>query len=209
MVIRALVDENILAENVDAETFMREYAELHAEWINGTVIKMSPVTETHHWITMFLKTLLAYYLEKTGEGEMRAEPFVMQVSETRKREPDIFVVTTANLSFLKPTLMEKAADLVIEVVSADSIKRDRGEKFEEYEAAGVQEYWIVDPLREENLFYTRSEDGVFRRRDTDTMGIYTSRVLPHLKFMPSILFKYPIPGVGQAVQLVNEMLGES
>ncbi len=37
------------------------------------------------------------------------------------------------------------ADLVIEVVSDDSVARDRADKFYEYQTAGIQEYWIIDP----------------------------------------------------------------
>lgn len=40
-----------------------------------------------------------------------------------------------------------AADIVGEIVSKESGKRDRGEKFEEYDASGVREYWLIDPRR--------------------------------------------------------------
>ena len=43
--------------------------------------------------------------------------------------------------------MNGAADICIEVISPESVIRDRGEKFEEYERGGVGEYWIFDYLR--------------------------------------------------------------
>ncbi len=39
-------------------------------------------------------------------------------------------------------------DLVVEVISPESVGGDRGEKFHEYEGAGIAEYWLVDPQRE-------------------------------------------------------------
>ena len=50
------------------------------------------------------------------------------------------------------------ADLAVEVVSPESGPRDRGEKFYEYEAAGVPEYWLVDPDREELVVYRLQDD---------------------------------------------------
>lgn len=53
------------------------------------------------------------------------------------------------------------ADICIEVVSEERIARDHGEKFAEYEKAGVREYWIVDPLRDTCRFNRLNEAGVY------------------------------------------------
>jgi Uma2 family endonuclease len=65
-------------------------------------------------------------------------------------------VAKANASRLTEKRLEGPADLVIEVVSDDSVERDYDEKFIEYQDCGVQEYWIVDPRPRRNraLFYT-------------------------------------------------------
>lgn len=200
------INEEILAENVDAETFMREYADLHAEWVNGVVIKMSPVSDVHNLLTQFLITFFTLYLAKTKEGVMRHEPFVMKLSETLKREPDLFIVTTANKGKLKPTLLDGAADLVIEVVSPESIDRDRGTKLREYETAGVNEYWVIDPVHKENIFYTLSDEGRFNPRPLDENGFYTSQVLPRLRLPADIFLKRPVPDGEDALNLVMEIL---
>ncbi len=44
-------------------------------------------------------------------------------------------------------LLEACADICIEIVSPESVTRDYGDKFVEYEKAGVQEYGIIDPNR--------------------------------------------------------------
>jgi Uma2 family endonuclease len=56
--------------------------------------------------------------------------------------------------------------------------RDRGEKFYEYEEAGIPEYWLIDPLRREVEFYQLDARGRYRTILPDAEGVYRSRVLP-------------------------------
>lgn len=44
-------------------------------------------------------------------------------------------------------LLEACADICIKIVSPETVTRNYGDKFVEYEKAGVQEYWIIDPNR--------------------------------------------------------------
>lgn len=41
-----------------------------------------------------------------------------------------------------------APDLVVEILSKGTAKRDRGIKSEDYASHGVREYWLVDPMRQ-------------------------------------------------------------
>jgi len=66
---------------------------------------------------------------------------------------------------------------VVEIVSPESAGRDRGEKFYEYEQAGIPEYWLVDPSREEAEFYQLDAQGHYHLILPDAEGIYRSRVL--------------------------------
>lgn len=54
--------------------------------------------------------------------------------------------------------MDGTPDLIVEVTSPESLARDRGEKYVEYEAAGVREYWLIDPDRQQitTRFFTRA-----------------------------------------------------
>lgn len=69
-----------------------------------------------------------------------AEP----VAPERKLSYDEFVAEE-HLDRLQEMHLEGPADLVVEIVSPESRLRDRGEKFAEYELAGVSEYWLLDP----------------------------------------------------------------
>lgn len=68
----------------------------------------------------------------------------MRVGDT-VREPDVQVILDNYPGEFTEIGMIGPADICIEIVSPESVTRDRGEKFSEYEQAGVTEYWIIDP----------------------------------------------------------------
>jgi Uncharacterized protein conserved in cyanobacteria len=73
--------------------------------------------------------------------------------------------------------LQGAADLVVEVVSEESQHRDRVQKFEEYQSAGVREYWLIDSRPEvEPEFYVLNDSGKFERAVLEA-GVFRSRVL--------------------------------
>ena len=202
-----VLEQTIIAENVDFETYLREYAGQHAEWVGGKVFIVAPATRMHNDIVGFLIVLLRHFCEQTDSGTVLHETFTMRLASVDSaREPDVMVVTKASADRLQTTYVDGPADLVIEVVSAESTGRDRGKKFEEYEAGGVTEYWIVDPLRVETQFYVWGDDGHFHQRLPDANGFYQSAVLPRLRIEAASLVRSPLPSVADAITLVEQML---
>jgi Uma2 family endonuclease len=132
----------------------------------------------------------------------------MKLSDDYAPEPDLLVVTTPNLGRLEKTKLVGAADLVVEIISPESGMRDRGFKFDQYEAGGVKEYWLIDPERRQAYLYVLEDEGLYRLILPDAQGDYTSRVLPRLRLKVSLLFESPIPDAGHAVEWVNHLLGE-
>jgi Uma2 family endonuclease len=202
------IEGEILAENVDFETFLRDYMDQHVELVNGMVIKMSPVTSKHDNITGFLRTLFDLFLERTNMGVVKADPFLARIPGGHPRQPDLMIITTPNLDKIKPTYLDGAPDLIVEVVSPGSIELDRGTKFEEYEKGGVKEYWLLDPVHQENLFYVLDENGVYKSQSLDSEGYYSSTVLSGFRFQPAILLQPTIPRASTAVALVEKMLAK-
>jgi Uma2 family endonuclease len=102
--------------------------------------------------------------------------------------------------------MQGAADICVEVVSQESSRRDRGEKFEEYEKLGVGEYWIWDPLRSEASFYRLNKSGVYTRQSEDADGNYRTPLLPGLAVHVPTLWSEKRPGPGAISRAVQAML---
>jgi Uma2 family endonuclease len=178
---------------ISYEEFLEAYDGVRAEWIDGEVLLVSPASARHQVIAQFLASILHHYVEAHQLGLIIPAPFQMKSGpDLPGREPDILLIAQENLGRLKPTYLDGPADLVVEIVSPDSVARDRGEKFAEYERGGVREYWLIDPLRQSAEFF-RLEDGIYKPATLDQDGNYRSEVLPGLWLRPDWLWQDPLP----------------
>ena len=101
----------------------------------------------------------------------------------------------AHLGRFTPEGMEGVPDLVVEVVSEDSVARDRRDKWAEYAAVGIPEYWTVDGRegRHRVTFYELQPDGVYAEIAPDADGRVHSRVLTSFWLDPAWLAEDPLP----------------
>ena len=122
------------------------------------------------------------FVEDKQLGAVRYESFQMKTGPNLPgREPDIVFVAKENVSRIKKNRLDGPADLVVEIVSPESQERDRIEKYGEYEQGGVREYWLIDPERQEALFYRRNAQGAYEPGPVGEDGLYESAVLPGLR----------------------------
>ena len=166
--------------------------DIKAELIDGELVYTMPVNERHNAVQLFIQTVLSLYVVKQGLGRVFADQFEMRLG-TQRFVPDVSFVRTEHLDRVLPTRIEGPADLVVEVLSPDSVARDRGIKLRDYAAAGVQEYWLLDPEAEQIEVYDRQPDGTFALLAPDRTGALASRVVPGLRLRPEWLW----PGAGR------------
>lgn len=199
---------HVIATDVAYRDYLSGAYGAHTEWLFGVVIAMSPIHEVHDALTRFIAALFETYLELTGGGRVLQEPMVMRPNESLPgRQPDIQVLLPERMHYLKETEVAGPANLVVEVISPESIKRDRGEKYAEYELGGVDEYWILDPQRKDSAFFMRGEDNLFHSR-LPVNGIYTSVVLDKLQLRLDLLWREKPPTVREAVKMIEALLGQ-
>lgn len=149
----------------------------------------------HDALVRWLGAVLLFYTQEYTLGEVRGEPFEVHLDETLTRRPDLFFIAAANLHRLRERALEGPPDLAIEIISPGSERTDRGDKFDDYERAGVLEYWILDPHRRRAEFYQLDDEGVFRPFVPNELGIYPSRVLPDFRLNVAWLWQEPLPKV--------------
>src|SRR4051794_9290485 len=100
------------------------------EWIDGEVIFHVPPKDSHQRIVVFLDLLIGLFVQLFKLGKVRVAPFSMRVLEGgNAREPDLFFLASDHLQQLTEAELNGPADLVVEVISDDSVGRDRGDKF--------------------------------------------------------------------------------
>ncbi len=180
------------------EEFLREYDGQYAEYVEGEIIKPMSVSQRHDFLTNFLITILTFYTSTKKLGRICGEPYQMKIvlgDKIKGREPDIFFVKTENLDRIGEQFFDGAADLVIEVISPESIMRDSGDKFEEYEAAGIKEYWIVNPNQRTANFYGYDENGKYKLLHLSAEGIFESRVIEGLWIKTDWLWQEDLPNL--------------
>lgn len=165
-----------------------------AEWVNGEVFVMSPASNLHQALVLFLAALMQHWAEAFDLGIVHTKPYLVKLPEPLPaRAPDIIFVAKENLHRVTSNYLDGAPDIVVEIISPESRSRDRGEKFYEYEQAGVKEYWLIDPDRKQTEFYRRGSDGIFRIVPIAEDGIFRSEVLKG--FWPKVdwLWQEPLP----------------
>ena len=165
-----------------------------AEWVNGEVIVHLPASLAHQLVEGFLYRLIASHVEVYQLGAILESPFQMKLAKSG-REPDLIFVANEHLNRLQGTYLDGPADLVIEIVSPESIGRDRGDKFVEYQQAGILEYWLLDPQMRRAEFYQLDAAGQYQLIPPDAEGIYRSRVLPGFWLRVGWLCQDPLPVV--------------
>ena len=168
-----------------------------AEWVNGEVVMYSPASGKHQDVLDFLVSVLRPFVEQRELGKVLSAPFQMKLEHGR--EPDLIFVAQEHLERLKETYLDGPADLVVEITSPESLERDRGGKFAEYEAGGVAEYWLVDPLRRWAEFYQLGEEGRYEITFIGREGVYHSETLPGFWLRVEWLWQDPLPAVEEVL----------
>ena len=133
-------------EQADRRAFYEQISENDkAEFINGQPIFHSPVMRKHSSALDFLQTLLSVYVRINGLGRIYVEKLMIELTRN-SFEPDLcFFTANRDAQFDEEQMLFPAPDFIIEILSRKTEKYDRGVKFEDYEAHGIKEYWIVDP----------------------------------------------------------------
>lgn len=129
---------------------------VRADLIGGKVFMHSPVNLRHARLLNFLDHLLRSYLEATDLGELHRETVAVRLSVRETFLPDLAFFPRSQVGRLLETHAPLCPAFVAEVLSPGTAERDRGPKFAAYELHGLQEYWLLDPQRQEHRFYRRA-----------------------------------------------------
>ncbi|MEW6304516.1 MAG: Uma2 family endonuclease [Verrucomicrobiota bacterium] len=143
------------------------FAELEAElpettqpvelW-DGELIMSPAPSYFHQKIVLRFYKVLDKWIAEHRLGEVILAPLDMVLSPHRSTQPDLLFVSHERRGILQDRV-RGAADLVAEIISPESRRRDRIDKRDLYEQHGVREYWLIDPEAQtvEVLFLEKSQ----------------------------------------------------
>ena len=118
-----------------------------AEFINGKIIMHSPVKRRHLKSSIKLSRLLDEHVENNSLGEVYVEKAMIHLTQN-SYEPDIcFWKKELSDKFTDDQMLFPAPTLIVEILSPSTQKSDKGIKFIDYARHGVEEYWLIDPLK--------------------------------------------------------------
>ncbi len=126
-----------------------EYYELdddrRYEIIGGNLL-MAPAPDTWHqdWSRKLFR-LIDRFVTKNNLGEVFYAPIDIVLNEENTVQPDIVFIATPNLQIIQRRAIFGVPELLVELVSPSSVRRDRYDKKALYARFGVKEYWIGDP----------------------------------------------------------------
>jgi Uma2 family endonuclease len=118
--------------------------DVKAEFINGEIVEHSPATEGHNETSVYTSRITSIFVDIHDLGIVRYEKAMISLTRN-DYEPDIVFWKKSKASQFKKTQTHyPAPDWVVEILSDGTARRDRGVKFEDYAAHGIEEYWIID-----------------------------------------------------------------
>ncbi|MDR2023060.1 MAG: Uma2 family endonuclease [Hungatella sp.] len=149
-----------------------------AELIGGQIYYQAVPSRAHQEILMYVSKAIANYIDKNG-GPCKVYPAPFAVflngDGTTYLEPDINVICDRNK--LTDKGCNGAPDWIIEIVSPSSRSLDYYTKLSLYQAAGVREYWVVDPVKGVIMVYDLENEAptaIYGFQDCIKVGIYES-----------------------------------
>ncbi len=120
--------------------------QLRHELIDGEHFVSPSPTTTHQELSKRLFRTLDAFVERHRLGELLYAPFDIKLSAWTVLVPDLVYFTAARFEEVVNEKHATAApDLVVEILSPGTRRRDLGRKRAVYDREGVGEYWIVDP----------------------------------------------------------------
>lgn len=160
------------------------------ELIEGELILNPAPIPRHQWIAVNIVGELRNYHLQYGGGRAGNAPMDVVLADDVVVQPDVFFIRTERMAIIAETNIHGAPNLVVEVLSDSTRRRDEIVKRKLYERFGVDEYWIVDPTIESVKIYRRSGESFVRALEisTETGGTITSPLLPGFALDVHVVF---------------------
>jgi Uma2 family endonuclease len=163
----------------DLESIPEERPGDRHEIIDGELVVTPSPIPVHQIISANIEYALARLVRESGLGIVLHAPIDIRFTPENVLIPDIIFIAQDRLHIIGPKTIDAAPDLVVEILSPGTRRRDLEIKRALYARFGVQEYWIVDPDARTLSVLALASDK-FEPVPGGEGGAIASRVLPGL-----------------------------
>ncbi|MBI4326217.1 MAG: Uma2 family endonuclease, partial [Chloroflexi bacterium] len=152
------------------------------EIIDGNLL-MAPAPDTWHqdWSRKLFR-LVDRFVTQNRLGEVFYAPIDLVLDAENTVQPDLVFIAAAHAGLIQRRAIFGVPDLLVEIVSPSSVRRDRYDKKDLYARFGVKEYWIGDPANKTLEVLTLQAGRYELHACAEEHGQLTSLVLPGLEF---------------------------
>jgi len=142
----------------------------------------------HQDIALNVAFLLRQFVAEHRLGKVCIAPLDVYLDDANVFQPDVFFLSTANLSRLQSDGVHGAPDLVVEITSPSNGLLEARRKRPVYARCGVKEEWLIEPTLEQvhQYDFTRAAAKPIRLVDSDET--FTTPLLPGLVIRAADLF---------------------
>ena len=148
------------------------------ELIDGELMMAPSPSISHQRVVFALGKLMDTFAVKLDLGEVIIPPADVVLSDTDTVQPDLMFISKERSDIITPANVQGAPDLVVEVRSDSTARRDWTDKRELYALHGVKEYWLADPDAETVTILLLGEQGF------EEAGVYWKGQTLHSPTLP-------------------------
>ena len=174
--IQSLFDTPVKAR-MSADDYIASPQSAHkSDLIEGVFVMASPASVAHEDVQYFIGTTMRNFVTAKQLGLVAGPNMAFRLSDDNVYQPDVSFLQQDRLNLAGEVYVYGAPDLAVEIISPSSRQYDSFEKRINYARAGVQEYWLVDPIERGVAIYTLEQDQFVRVPQADDLR--RSSVLP-------------------------------
>jgi Uma2 family endonuclease len=167
------------------------------ELIKGKIFKMSPAPNVLHQKVSMQLTKRILYAMPGAPCKLFSAPFDVRLYDSKKskKNEDVYTVVQPDLCVIcDPAKLDEhgaiaAPELVIEILSPGNSKKEMKFKYDLYEEAGVEEYWIVDPVYKTIHVYLLENGRFIGQHPLIDEDKIVSKLFPEIDFLVGELFE--------------------
>ncbi len=150
------------------------------EILDGELYMVPAPNIKHQRVSRNLEIALVQHSKANGIGEILHAPCDVILSDENVVQPDVLFIRKERACIIGENNIQGAPDIVVEILSEGTRRKDLEIKKKIYAAYGVPEYWIVDPQAETIAVFLWNESGYVEKGIFASSDQLSSPILPQL-----------------------------